>query len=217
MSIRLGGTAPSPIAGPVGKGRIAVVDTNIAVWLNQAAQHVGVRQLAEASAKFLVALPLLIVAYLALRSILRRDAAALASLLIAGAGTAIALVANVGATTWWYRARPYTALDDVHALIAPNPESSFFSDHTIAVTGCAIAALLVSRRLGVVAVISAAFVAMARVAVGAHYPTDVITAALVTTIAVVALLPTRPAIQRFVERVLERLPTTRKNESLSSS
>ena len=183
------------------------MDTTIAVWLNQTAQHGGLRQLAELGAKFLVAVPVLIVAYLALRSILRRDAH-VASLVVAGLGTAIALAANVAATSWWYRARPYTALHDVHALIAPNPESSFFSDHTIVATGCALVALLVSRRWGIAAITAALAVGVARVAVGAHYPTDVLTAAAVTTLATVALLPARPKIAAAVDKVLHRLPAS---------
>jgi undecaprenyl-diphosphatase len=184
------------------------VDTNTAVWLNEAAQHSGLRQLAEVSAKFLVALPVLIVAYLTLRSILRRDANAVASLVVAGIGTAIALAANVAATSWLYRARPYRALHDVHALIAPNPESSFFSDHAIAATGCALAALLVSRRWGIAAIAAALAVGLARVAVGAHYPTDVLTAAAVTTIATVALLPTRPKLTTAIGKLFEYLPAS---------
>jgi len=184
------------------------VDTNIAVWLNQAAQHGGLRQLAELGAQFLVALPVLVVAYLALRSILRRDATAAASLVVAGLGTAITLVANVAATSWWYRARPYTALHDVHALIATNPESSFFSDHTIVATGCALAALLVSRRWGIVLLAAAAAVGLARIAVGAHYPTDVLTAAAITTLATVALLPARPKIAIVIGKLLNSLPAS---------
>jgi membrane-associated phospholipid phosphatase len=180
------------------------VDSTIAAWLNAAAQHPGAQQLAEAGAQVLVALPVLIAVYLLVRSVVRRDAAALSSLVVAGIGTAVALVANVAATTWWYRARPYAVLPDVQALITKNPESSFFSDHTIVATGCAIAALLVSRRWGIAAVVAAVLVAIARVAVGAHYPTDVLTAAVVTTVAIVALLPLRSRIEAVLDKVVGR-------------
>jgi membrane-associated phospholipid phosphatase len=182
------------------------MDTSTSIWLNQLAQHEGIRQLAVAGAKFVVAVPALIVAYLFIRSALRRDAAALSSLAVAGAGTTIALAANIAATTLWFRARPYTALTQVHALVAPTTESSFFSDHTIAVTGLAFAALLVSRRWGVAALSAAIFVGVARVAVGAHYPTDVLTAAVVTSLAITVLLPARRPIARLLGGDLEHLP-----------
>ena len=156
------------------------MDSSIASWLNAAADHPGLRQLAELGAQ----------------------------LVVAAAGTVLALVANVAATSWWYRARPYAALSDVHALIAQNPESSFFSDHTIVATGCAVAALLVSRRWGIAATAAAVLVAVARVAVGAHYPTDVLTAAAVTIVAIVVLLPARPA----VEQLLAKLTGPRREE-----
>lgn len=182
------------------------MDTSTAIWLNQQAQHPGLRQLAEAGAKFLIVAPALIVASLLIRAVLRRDAIALSSLVVAGLGTGIALVANMVATSTWFRARPYHALTEVHALVTPTAESGFFSDHTIAVTGCAFAALLVSRRWGLAAIATAVLVAVARVAVGAHYPTDVLTAALVTSLAIAVLLPARPPIARLLTRALDRLP-----------
>jgi undecaprenyl-diphosphatase len=120
----------------------------------------------------------------------------------------VALAANVAATSWWYRARPYAALHDVHALIAPNPESSFFSDHTVVATGCALGALLVSRRWGIVAIAIALAVGLARVAVGAHYPTDVLAAVAVTTLATVVLLPTRPKLTIGIGKLFTHLPAS---------
>lgn len=182
------------------------MDTSTSIWLNQLAQHEGIRQLAVGGATFVVAVPALIVGYLFVRSVVRRDAAALSSLVVAGAGMAIALAANLAATSLWFRARPYTALAEVHALVAPTTESSFFSDHTIAVTGLAFAALLVSRRWGMAALAAALFVGVARVAVGAHYPTDVLTAAVVTSLAIIVLLPARRPIARLLAGGLDRLP-----------
>jgi undecaprenyl-diphosphatase len=182
------------------------MDTTLVTWLNDAAQHPGARQAAEWGAKFLVAAPVLVVAYLAVRSLWRRDARALASMVAAGIGTALALAANVVATSLWYRPRPYTALSQLHPLIPPNPESSFFSDHTVIVAGCAMAALLVSRRWGAVAAGAAVLVGVARVAVGAHYPSDVLVAALVTVGAIAALLPLRHRLMPLIDRGMGLLP-----------
>lgn len=167
------------------------MDTTMAIWLNRTAQHGGLHQAAVIGAKYLVAAPVLIVIYLLVRSTVRRDGFALAGIAIAGAGTGLALLANMAATSLWFRARPYNSLGEVHGLVARATESSFFSDHTVAVTGCALAALLVSRRWGLVSAIAAVGVAIARVAVGAHYPTDVLTAAVVTAVSIGVLLPLR--------------------------
>jgi membrane-associated phospholipid phosphatase len=158
--------------------------------------------------------PIAIAIYLAVRSFIRRDNTAMASLLIAGAGTVLALLANVMATSTWMRVRPYNRLADVHALTARATESSFFSDHTIAVTGCAVGALLVSRRWGTAAAVCAGLVALARVAVGAHYPTDVLTAAAVTTLLILALLPLRARLTRLLGAILTRVGWERSQASL---
>jgi membrane-associated phospholipid phosphatase len=184
------------------------VDTAVVIWLNQQAQHSGARGLAVAGAKYLVVAPVLVALALAARSIWRRDAEATASVIVAGLGTAIAFAANVVATSAWFRARPYAALSEVHALVAPTAESSFFSDHTIAISGAAFGALLVSRRWGAVAVATAVVVGVARVAVGAHYPTDVLTAAVVTTLAIAALLPARAFVAKRISPLIDRVPSS---------
>jgi undecaprenyl-diphosphatase len=181
------------------------VEDSIAEWLNAQAQHSGLHQLAVFGANYLLVVPILIAAYLVVRSFLRRDNTAMASLVLAGVGTLLALVANMAATSIWMRVRPYNRLGDVHALVTRATESSFFSDHTIAVTGCAVGALLVSRRWGVAAAVCAALVGIARVAVGAHYPTDVLTAAAVTTILILVLQPMRPRLARLLGVALAKV------------
>ncbi len=181
------------------------MDDSIAEWLNAQAQHSGLHQLAVFGAKYLLAVPIAIALYLAVRSFIRRDNTAMASLLIAAGGMVLAFLANVVATSTWMRVRPYNRLVDVHALTARATESSFFSDHTIAVAGCAIGALLVSRRWGIAATVCAGLVAVARVAVGAHYPTDVLTAAAVTTLLILALLPLRERLAALLGAILTRV------------
>jgi undecaprenyl-diphosphatase len=180
------------------------VDSSITSWLNGIAGHPGARPLAVAGAQYLIVVPLLIVAYLAVRSLVRRDLPAVASLSVAAAGTVLALLANMAANALWFRARPYTALADVQALVSRATESSFFSDHTIVVTGCAFGALLVSRRWGAASIVTALLVAVCRVAVGAHYPSDVLTGALITTALIGALLPLRVRIEAGLSRTLQR-------------
>ena len=185
------------------------MDSTISIWLNDAAQHPVLRQLSVFGAKYLVFVMVALVAAVGIRAVWRGDARAVALLLIAGVGTALALLANVGATSWWYRARPYNSIASVHALVARNPESGFYSDHTVLATGCALAIVLVARRWGLLAAGLAAAVAVARVAVGAHHPTDVLAAAAVVTIITLALLPSAGFLTRPVELVLDKLGLSR--------
>lgn len=91
----------------------------------------------------------------------------------AGAGALIALAVNqpIGAAV--DRARPYTAIANVHLLVDRTKDFSFASDHATIAGGVAAGLFLLNRRLGVVAGVAAVLMAFARVYVGAHYPGDV--------------------------------------------
>ncbi|QFZ73499.1 phosphatase PAP2 family protein [Streptomyces fagopyri] len=64
---------------------------------------------------------------------------------------------------------------------------SFPSNHAVIAAAAAVALLLVSRRLGTVALVAACAMAAARVWVGAHYPHDVVAGVLVGTLIARAL------------------------------
>ncbi len=84
----------------------------------------------------------------------------------------------------WDRPRPYVAHPgDAHLFISASPDPSFPSDHTTAAFAIAVALLLRSRRAGYVALAMAITLAVARVAVGTHYPSDVLGGALIGTLA----------------------------------
>jgi undecaprenyl-diphosphatase len=74
----------------------------------------------------------------------------------------------------WDRARPYEAHHGVHLFIAASHDPSFPSDHATAAFGLAVAVLFYHRRAGWLMVAMASILAISRVAVGTHYPTDVI-------------------------------------------
>jgi undecaprenyl-diphosphatase len=102
--------------------------------------------------------------------------ASLAALCSAG----LALLCNQAISHLWERPRPFTAhAAATHLLSAPTPDPSFPSDHAAAAFAIAIAVLTFSRRVGVALVVVAALIATSRVALGAHYPTDVVAGALV--------------------------------------
>lgn len=102
------------------------------------------------------------------------------------AGLAL-LVAHV-ITGIWDRPRPYIAHPaQAHLFIAPSGDPSFPSDHATAAFAIAVSLLLRSRRVGYLALGMAVLLAVARVAVGVHYPSDVLAGALIGTAAALLL------------------------------
>ena len=73
------------------------------------------------------------------------------------------------------RARPFQLSSDV-LLFIPSPASlfAFPSAHTSVVFAIASALMYGDKRLGIVALMMASLVAMGRVVVGVHYPSDVV-------------------------------------------
>jgi membrane-associated phospholipid phosphatase len=78
-----------------------------------------------------------------------------------------------------HEARPYTGHPDVLVLVARSADLSFPSDHSVMAGAAAAGLLLVSRKIGLVAVVAALLMAFARVYVGAHYPGDVLAGLLI--------------------------------------
>lgn len=78
------------------------------------------------------------------------------------------------------RVRPYEAVAGLTSLIGPVGESSFPSGHT---TSSFAASLTIrkgtSRLVGALAILLAVLIALSRLYVGVHYPTDVLAGALV--------------------------------------
>lgn len=108
----------------------------------------------------------------------------LARLLWAGAGALAAVGINQLIGSLVARARPYAAMPNVHVLIPRTSDFSFPSDHAVAAGAVAAGLVLAQRRLGSVAVVLAAVMAVARVYVGAHYPADVVAGLLLGAIVV---------------------------------
>jgi len=93
---------------------------------------------------------------------------------------AVALLANQAISHTWERPRPFTAhVDGTHLLAPPSPDPSFPSDHAAAAFAIAFAVLAFSRRAGVGFLAAAALIGLSRIALGLHYPTDVLAGAVV--------------------------------------
>jgi undecaprenyl-diphosphatase len=88
----------------------------------------------------------------------------------------------------WARPRPYVAhAADAHLFIARSADPSFPSDHATAAFAIAVALLLRHRNAGWLAVAMAVVLSVARVAVGTHYPSDVLAGAAIGTLAALVL------------------------------
>ena len=103
----------------------------------------------------------------------------------------------------WDRPRPFEAHPGLHMFVARSGDPSFPSDHATAAFAIAVSVLLRNRRIGLVVLALAVAVALSRLVVGAHYPSDVIGGALVGSGAALILWiePLRSLIDRLADRL----------------
>jgi undecaprenyl-diphosphatase len=114
----------------------------------------------------------------------------------------LALAAAHAIADLWDRARPYEAHPGVaHLFISPSPDPSFPSDHATAAFAIAVAIFLRSRRPGVLALAMATVLALSRVVLGTHYPSDVLGGAALGTAA--ALLFWHPRLREPLDAVAD--------------
>lgn len=134
------------------------------------------------------------------------DVARVAAAVTAGGATLLALAVNQPMVHAVHEARPYTTLTNILVLANRSPDASFPSDHATMAGAVAVGLLIVSRRLGVIAVAAAVLMAFTRVYIAAHYPADVAAGLLLG--GVVAVL-TWLLVRRPLTRVVGALAGTR--------
>ena len=123
----------------------------------------------------------------------------------------LALGANQVISHIWARPRPAAAHPlDVHLWFTnASTDPSFPSDHASAAFAVGFALLFVSRKWGVPMVVLAAAIAISRVAIGLHYPGDVLAGMGVGLLSafIVMYVARRPlaAIAQFVGRISDRI------------
>jgi undecaprenyl-diphosphatase len=92
----------------------------------------------------------------------------------------VALLANQAISHLWERPRPFTAHASLtHVLGARTTDPSFPSDHAAAAFAIAFAIFAFSRWAGAGFLAVATLIGLSRIALGMHYPSDVLVGALV--------------------------------------
>lgn len=112
---------------------------------------------------------------------------------------AFALVINLVLGHFFYRPRPFVfEPQEVHQLLQHARDSSFPSDHAAGSFGFATGLFYARTRDGIYGILFAAAVAVARVFVGLHWPTDVLAGAGIGIIAGVVVLGLRHQLKWLV-------------------
>ncbi|MFE1909650.1 phosphatase PAP2 family protein [Streptomyces anandii] len=132
------------------------------------------------------------------------SAATMATVLCAPFAVVVAYIANSGIKSYFEEPRPCRALphDFLIEACPPMDDYAFPSNHTTVAFAFTVALLLVSRRLGSVALLTAVAMGASRVYVGAHYPHDVAVGAVVgSVVALLVVLGGRGVALTLVERL----------------
>jgi undecaprenyl-diphosphatase len=110
---------------------------------------------------------------------------------LAGFGMLLALAIGQVISGAVDRSRPFVDHPGrVHLLMAHSRDPGFPSDHATGAFAIAFGLLAADRRIGRVALLLAAAIAISRIAVGAHYPTDVLAGAALGGVAVLVIFAT---------------------------
>jgi undecaprenyl-diphosphatase len=134
----------------------------------------------------------------------------------AGAAAALALAAGQVISRLVDRPRPFSAHPHLVQLFAPHAaDAGFPSDHATGAFAIAAAVWAHDRRWGAALTALAILLAVGRVAIGVHYPSDVIAGAALGIAA--ALLVTRGPARRWLDRLADRLPSLRRTRDPASA
>ena len=90
------------------------------------------------------------------------------------------VITNVVIKNWAARIRPYDFFNDLELIIEKQHDFSFPSGHSTNSFACAwVIFRMAKKRYGVPALLLAVLIALSRLYVGVHYPTDVLAGALI--------------------------------------
>jgi hypothetical protein len=125
-----------------------MADQWIVEFANRIAQHQPGRLLALLAATWLPAVPFLLLLWLAVAAIRRRQAPTVSLLALAAVGALASFGLHQLVDHLYFRPRPYWALPAVHAIGARRGDSSFFSLEAAIAAALACGLLLAARRWG---------------------------------------------------------------------
>jgi membrane-associated phospholipid phosphatase len=138
-----------------------------------------------------------------------REARLLAAAAWACLAPILAVAVNQPVGHLFHEARPYATHPQLLVLASRTTDFSFPSDHAVMAGATAAGLLLVSLRLGLLAIAAALLLAFARVYISAHYPWDVLAGlAFGAAVALLGWLLLRHPLTALARR-LRRLPGIR--------
>jgi undecaprenyl-diphosphatase len=126
-------------------------------------------------------------------------------------GAMLSLGVAFGLGQVYHEARPFISDSSTKLLVHHSADNSFPSDHAALAFGVSGALLMRRRALGIVVLVGAVFIGLARIYVGVHWPLDILTSAVIglATGALISLLvPVLAAPQRWLARLLPPLLIT---------
>jgi len=156
---------------------------------------------AYANASEVLFLGLLVAAFLLARG--ARKVAVRRAVVAAGLSAGLALAIAQVVSRVVDRPRPFVSHPGaVHLFARHAADAGFPSDHTTAAFAIAVALLLRSRPWGIAALVAATVLGLTRVAMGIHYPTDVLGGAVIGAVA--ALVLHHPRLRRLLDALADR-------------
>ncbi len=186
--------------------QVDAFDRAVFFWWNGLAGKSGFWDaLAIFSAQYLifVVAGLMVVLWFALP---RKAEAVRRQLLFAGLSGAIAIGVNYVIGVLWYRPRPFVLYPHaVHLLVQHAADASFPSDHAAVAAAVAFALRGQSRGLQLLFWLLTLLIALSRVFVGVHWPTDVLGGVAVGYAASSAVLAVSGPLRRPADFVLRLL------------
>jgi len=94
------------------------------------------------------------------------------------------LIFTEGIHYFWYRLRPFLALPNVYVPFVQTGSSSFPSGHTATYFALAFGMYEFNKRIGGLYFVGASFVALSRVVLGVHYPSDIVGGVVVAWVSI---------------------------------
>lgn len=118
------------------------------------------------------------------------------------------IVTNLIIKNWVARIRPYELIEGLNLIIEKQKDFSFPSGHSTNSFACAwVIFRMMRKRWGVPTLILAILIALSRLYVGVHYPTDVLAGVVIGILSAEAAMPILralrkrfPAFRRFTKR-----------------